>query len=160
MRKQLLFLSLLLAMSISIHAVEKVSGVIIELTSGGKVEIAIASNPQITYDGTTIRLSSSTIKTVYTPADIAKVYVGEVDSSVSAISTVEATKGTMVVDGGFIRLSGFAVGTTVNVFTLGGVQTNSFKTDSNGSLNMSLTSLPKGVSIIKTNNESIKITRQ
>jgi hypothetical protein len=130
------------------------------LSSGKTVEIALTDNPKMTFDGTTVKLTSVNVNVEYTPAEIAKVTIGEVESSDSGISTVKTSQATMSVEGGFVRLSGFAANEPVKVYTLNGVQTCSFETDANGSLAISISSLPKGISIIKANQQKIKIIRQ
>ena len=160
MKKRLLLFMLSAVMWGPSLAADKVPGAIIELSSGKTVEIALTDNPKMTFDGTTVKLTAVNVNVEYTPTEIAKVIISEVESSVSGINSMEASQATMTVDGGFVRLSGFAVNETVKVYTLNGVQTDSFQTDVNGSLAISISSLPHGISIIKANQQTIKITRK
>lgn len=141
-------------------AADKIPGAIIELSSGKTVEIALTDNPKMTFDGTTVKLTAVNVEVEYTPAEIVKVTIGEVDSSVSGINNVEASNATISVEGGFVHLSGFASNESVKVYTLTGMQTDSFETDANGSLAINISSLPQGISIIKADNQTIKITRR
>lgn len=159
-KKRLLLFMLSAVMWGQSLAADKVPGAIIELSSGKTVEIALTDNPKMTFDGTTVKLTSVNVNVEYTPAEIVKVTIGEVDSSVSGISSVETSQATMSVEGGFVRLSGFAKNEPVRVYTLNGVQTGSFETDANGSLAISISSFPQGISIIKANQQTIKITRR
>lgn len=159
-KKRLLLFMLSAVMWGQSLAVDKVPGAIIELSSGKTVEIALTDNPKMTFDGTTVKLTAVNVNLEYTPAEIAKVRIGEVDSSASGISSVETSQATMSVEGGFVRLSGFATNESIKVYSFTGVQTGSFETDANGSLVIGISSLPKGISIIKVNQQTIKITRR
>lgn len=160
MKKQLLLLALSAVMWGQSMAADKVPGAIIELSSGKTVEIALTDNPKMTFDGTTVKLTAVNVNVEYTPAEIAKVTIGEVESSVSGISSMETSQATISVEGGFVRLSGFSANEAVKVYTLSGVETSSFETDASGSLAISISSLPQGISIIKASNQIIKITRK
>ena len=160
MKKQLLLLALSAVMWGQSLAADKVPGAIIELSSGKTVEIALTDNPKMTFDGTTVKLTAVNVNVEYTPAEIVKVTIGEVESSVSGISSMETSQATISVEGGFVRLSGFSANEAVKVYTLSGVETSSFETDASGSLAISISSLPQGISIIKASNQIIKITRK
>ena len=160
MKKRLLLFMLSAVMWGPSLAADKVPGAIIELSSGKTVEIALTDNPKMTFDGTTVKLTAVNVNVEYTPAEIAKVTIGEVESSVSGISSIETSQATISVEGGFVRLSGFSANEAVKVYTLSGVETSSFETDASGSLAISISSLPQGISIIKASNQIIKITRK
>ena len=159
-KKRLLLFMLSAVMWGQSFAADKVPGAIIELSSGKTVEIALTDNPKMTFDGTTVKLTAVNVNVEYTPAEIAKVTIGEVESSVSGISSMETSQATISVEGGFVRLSGFSANEAVKVYTLSGVETSSFETDASGSLAISISSLPQGISIIKASNQIIKITRK
>ena len=159
-KKRLLLFMLSAVMWGQSLAADKVPGAIIELSSGKTVEIALTDNPKMTFDGTTVKLTAVNVNVEYTPAEIAKVTIGEVESSVSGISSMETSQATISVEGGFVRLSGFSANEAVKVYTLSGVETSSFETDASGSLAISISSLPQGISIIKASNQIIKITKK
>ena len=159
-KKRLLLFMLSAVMWGQSFAADKVPGAIIELSSGKTVEIALTDNPKMTFDGTTVKLTAVNVKVEYTPTEIAKVTIGEVESSASGISSAETSQPMMSIEGGFVRLSGFDASEVVKVYTLNGVQIGSFETDANGSLAISISSLPQGISIIKANQQTIKITRR
>lgn len=160
MKKKLLLFMLLAAVGIQVQAADKVPGVIVELASGGTVEIALTDNPKMVFDGTAVKLTATNVDVEYTPTEIAKVRIDEVDASNTAIEAAETEKGVMTLEGGFVRLTGFATNESVSVYSLGGIQLASYKTNSNGSLAIDLSSLPSGISIIKTQQQSIKVTRR
>jgi hypothetical protein len=138
---------------------EKVSGVIVELSSGGTLEIAMAYNPKIFFDGKVIKLTATDVNVEYTPSEIKKVRIAEVDGIGTGINASENLSGSIQVEEGFVRLTGFAANEAVEVFSISGVMTAAFRTSANGSCTIDLRSLPSGVSIVKVQKQSIKITR-
>lgn len=155
-----LVLLFMLFLSVSVQATEKVPGVIVELSSGGTIEIALANNPKMVFDGKKVKITSIKDNAEYEPSEIAKVKVGEVDATDTGIDGIQKEKGQIKTEGGFVRLSGFPANEAISVFSIKGVLVGSFSTDANGSCSIELGNLPSGISIIKTKNESIKITRR
>ena len=147
-------------LSVSIQAADMVPGVIVELSSGGSIEIALASNPKIVYDGMKVKLTSINTNAEYEPSDIIKVKVGDVDATDTGIIGIQEEKGQIKTEGGFVRLTGFPANEAISIFSLKGVLISTSRTDVNGSCTIDLNSLPSGISIIKTQKESIKITRR
>ena len=158
MKKLLLLFFLFL--SVHIQAADKVPGVIVELSSGGTIDIALANNPKMVYDGQKVKLTSSTENAEYEPSEIKKVKVGEVDAADTGINGIQDEKSQIKTEGGFVRLTGFPANETISIYSLKGVLISTFRTDANGSCTIDLRNLPSGISIIKTQNESIKITRR
>lgn len=159
LKKKLLLLQLLALSYLQICAQDKVPGIIVELTSGMKVEYRLSDAPKLAFDGKTITLTTDYAKVEYTPSEIAKVKMGSVSVS-SAIDELKATQGTIKLDAGFIRLTGFVKGEVVRIYTLDGVLTASYHISGEGSLVIPISSLPSGISIIKANQQTIKISKQ
>lgn len=159
LKKILLLFQLLVISGLHVSAQEKVPGIIIELVSGKKVEYRLSEAPKLAFDGKTITLTTDYVKVEYTPSEIAKVKTGIVSVS-SGIDELKATQGTIKLDSGFIRLTGFAKGDAVRIYTLDGVLTTSYHISEEGSLVIPISSLPSGISIIKANQQTIKITKQ
>ena len=156
---KLFLFTLSTAITMQVHSTEKVPGVIIELLSGETVEIALTDNPQMVYNGTTINLTTNSFNIEYNPVDISKVYLGEVDRFDTIIQNVGMGKGSMSIENGFVRLSGFAANEILILYSLNGIQIESFHTDSNGFLDINLSSLPHGIFIIKINQQTVKISK-
>lgn len=155
-----LLLLLMLFISVNIQAADKVLGVIVELLSGGTIEIALENNPKMVFDGKKVKITSPKDNAEYEPSDILKVKVGEVDAADTGIIGIQDEKGQIKTEGGLVRLTGFPANEAISVFSINGVLVNTFRTDANGSCTIDLRNLQSGISIIKTQNESIKITRQ
>lgn len=142
---------------------EKVLGIIVELTSGEKIEYQLSKHPKLVFDGQTITLTATNINVEYTVADFAKVTTGMVDyveDIPEGINELPNQQGAIDVASGFVRFSGFAAGETIKIYSTAGVLQEVKQTDADGTLVLSVASLPQGISIIKINKQSIKITRK
>lgn len=158
-RLLIVFCSLLLGFSHG-YAQNKVLGIIIEMTNGEKMEYRLVDNPLMLFDGKTITLTADDIKVEFTPKELQKVMMGDVENVVNAINEVVTNQGTAEVNSGFVRLSGFQSGETVRVYNIAGILADTFKIYEDGTLVISISSLPSGTSIIKTNKQSIKISKR
>ena len=150
-KKKFLMLFGLLSMGgINGYAQDKVPGIIVELSSGTKVEYRLSNNPKFVFDGQTITLTADGVKVEYTPSELAKVTTGEVENA-TGIEELRSQ---------FVRLNGFGAGEAVRVYSVGGNLVATHYVESDGSLVIPISSLPSGISIIKTNQQTIKITRK
>ena len=158
--KKITVVSVLFAMgSIFSFAQDKVPGIIVELSSGTKVEYRLSNNPKFVFDGQTITLTADGVKVEYTPSELAKVTTGEVENA-TGIEELRSQQVDIKVEAGFVRLNGFGAGETVRVYSVGGNLMGTHYVESDGSLVIPIFSLPSGISIIKTNQQTIKITRK
>ena len=158
--KKITVVSVLFAMgSIFSFAQDKVPGIIVELSSGTKVEYRLSNNPKFVFDGQTITLTADGVKVEYTPSELAKVTTGEVENA-TGIEELRSQQGDIKVEAGFVRLNGFGAGEAVRVYSVGGNLVATHYVESDGSLVIPISSLPSGISIIKTNQQTIKITRK
>ena len=146
--------------SLYVNAQDKVPGIIVELKDGKKVEFRLVDKPKMVFDGTKIVLTAEGVNLEYTPAELLKVTTGKVEDVSSGIEELNVEQGDIQVNGGFVRLSGFMSGEPVRVYSASGVHKSSYATSSDGSLTISISDLPSGISIIKTKKQSIKITKQ
>ena len=157
--KSLLVLGLLTLGGLCSYAQDKVPGIIVELANGQKVEYRLADNPKFVFDGQTIKLTAEGVAVEYTPSELAKVTTGEVEN-VTGIEELKSQQGDIKVEAGFARLSGFTAGEAVKIYSIGGRLVATHHVESDGSLVIPISSLPSGISIIKTNQQTIKITRK
>ena len=158
--KKITVVSVLFAMgSIFSFAQDKVPGIIVELSSGTKVEYRLSNNPKFVFDGQTITLTADGVKVEYTPSELAKVTTGEVENA-TGIEELRSQQVDIKVEAGFVRLNGFGAGEEVRVYSVGGNLVATHYVESDGSLVIPISSLPSGISIIKTNQQTIKITRK
>lgn len=142
------------------HAEDKVPGIIIELANGEKVEYRLVDKPTVVYDGTKISLTAEGVSVDYEPTDLKKLSLGEVENVSNGINELQQEQGNIQMEGGFVRLSGFAANEAVYVYNMAGVLTQTHHTSASGSLVIPVSSLPSGISIIKANKQTIKITKR
>lgn len=160
MKKLLAVFYIFSFVSLYANAQGKVPGIIVELKNGEKLEFRLADKPKMAFDGTKIALTAEGVSLEYTPAELLKVTTGEVENVSSGVEELNVAQGDIQVNGGFVRLSGFTSGEPVRVYSASGVLKSSFATSSDGSLTIPISDLPSGISIIKTNKQSIKITKR
>ena len=141
------------------YAQDKVPGIIVELANGQKVEYKLSDNPKFVFDGQTITLTADGVQVEYTPSELAKVMTGDVEGATGIVET-EKQSGDIKVEDGFVRLKGFSAGEAVHVYSVSGTQMASYQISSDGSLVIPVSALPSGISIIKTNQQTIKITKR
>lgn len=152
-------LGLLTVGSFYSYAQDKVPGIIVELANGQKVEYRLADNPKFVFDGQTIKLTAEGVAVEYTPSELVKVTTGEIEGA-TGIEELETQSGDIKVEAGFARLSGFIAGEAVRIYSIGGTLVATHHIGSDGSLLIPISTLPSGISIIKTNLQTIKITRR
>ena len=151
---------LLTAGMVQAHVQEKVPGIIVELSNGEKLDYVLTDNPKFMYDGQTITLTAEGVHIEYLPSDLVKVTTGEVTSNSSDIIALPPQQGDIKIVAGFIRLRGFTHGEAVHIYSVSGSLIATFYIQLDGMLVIPLSSLPSDMSIIKTNQQSIKITKQ
>ena len=160
LRKLLILFGILLFGISNGYAQDEVLGIIVEMTNGEKMEYRLVDKPQLTFDGKTIILTAEGVKIEIMPTDLQKVTMGNVESTTDIFNEASFSQGLAEVSDGFVRLSGFQSGEAVRVYNAAGIMFAEYKTSSDGSLVISISSLPSGISIIKTNKQSIKISKR
>lgn len=159
--KKLLFIVVLLVMGcIHVGAQDMVPGIIIELSSGKNVEFRLTDNPKIVFDGQTIKLTADGINVEYTPTDFVKLTPGEVQNNASGITELMSHPENIAVKDGYVCLNGFKSSDVVSIFSVDGGLVATYQIPQNGSISIPISTLPSGISVIKSNNQSIKIIKR
>ena len=161
MKKLLFFLlSLLFVLGkMNSFAQDKVKGIIVELSSGKKMEFRLDDHPKLVFDGQTIKLTADGVQVEYTPLDLMKLTMGQVPNVSSGIEEHTSAQNDIKVEAGFVRLNGFKEGDSIAVYSSNGAKLAEYRIGFNGSLVIPISSLPTGISVIKTNKQFIKILR-
>lgn len=142
------------------NAQNKVLGIIVELTNGQKIEYRLADHPKLFYDGSVITLIAGGVVVEYTSADLKKVMTGEVEDVASGIEEFALPHSDIKIVAGFIHFNGFKPNEEVHVYTVNGSLISTYSVGLDGSIVIPISSLSSGISIIKVNKQSIKITKQ
>lgn len=124
------------------------------------MEYRLVDNPKFVHNGNTVVLSAVGVEIEYTPTDLLKVTTAMVDGISSGVDDVSFSEESIKVEGGFVRFRGFEANDAVDIYSFSGMLIANDHVNSDGSLIIPISSLPKGVSIIKANKQSIKITRR
>ncbi len=161
MKKLLFFLlSLLFVLGkMNSFAQDKVKGIIVELSSGKKMEFRLDDHPKLVFDGQTIKLTADGVQVEYAPLDLMKLTMGQVSNVSSGIEERTSAQNDIKVEAGFVRLNGFKEGDSIAVYSSNGAKLAEYRIGFNGSLVIPISSLPTGISVIKTNKQFIKILR-
>ena len=159
MNKKLLFIILISVSWIQLFAQDKVPGVIVELASGMKVEYQLSSKPKVSFNGKTITIIADGVKVEYEPSELISIRPGEVSVS-SEIDELQSESRTINLESGFVKFTNFTKGETVYIYNVNGSLNTTYHISSEGLLMIPISSLTSGISIIKANNQTIKITKK
>lgn len=145
LRSSLLVLTFLIVGSLKVQAQDMVPGIIVELANGQKIEYRIADKPKMVFDGSKITLTAEGVTVEYTPNELLKVTTGKVKNTGTEIKEMVIPDGDIKVNAGFVRLSGFAVGESVNIYSVSGILQASYQTSTDGTLIIPVSSLPLAI---------------
>lgn len=141
------------------NAQSKASGIIVELKNGEKVEIRLVDKPILIFDGNKISLTAKEVAMEYAPEEIEKVTMCNSENESNSIEELNAKQSNIQLSSGYIRLNNFKAGEPVKIYSVSGMLLLASEVELDGTLVISVSELPSGISIIKTNKQSIKIIR-
>ena len=132
--------------------------VVLETTFGERMICQFSENPKLTHNDKTVTLATSRVTVTYQTSEITKVYI-DGDSS-TKIESVNIDGEKIIINDDAVYLTGLSNGQIIRVYSVKGDLVKSLPVSDNGSVTIQLTNLPKGLYIIKTKNQSFKITRK
>ena len=153
----LLLLLLLLSVQKSIAQSPEYQCIVVETTDGERMEYLLSNNPRIVHNDATVMLTTNSVSVEYQTSNVSKVYFSDVPTS---IGNVKTEKGQFLLQQNAVLLKGFDAGEPVALYGADGRQLWQHATDSDGQLMIPLSSLPQGIYIVNTNNQSFKVTRK
>lgn len=133
------------------------------MNDGSTMTFPVSQKPVISFNDKTVsitRLDNGSIKKIEIPsANVHKYTLG--NGTLTGITTMEAnkTEGSVMSNGNIIIVDGQKAYSHVGIYTMDGKNVETLATDGNGCLNVNISTLSKGVYIIKTNSTTIKITK-
>lgn len=130
---------------------------VVETTNGKRMEYLLSDLPRIIYDDSMVTLSTNSTIVEFHPEEILKIYLTE---STTAINDCKSPDGSISLSHNQVLLSGFSANESVTIFCVDGHQLWRGIIHDNGCLTITLDQLSKGIYIIKTNHQSIKITKK
>jgi hypothetical protein len=138
--------------------------VLLTLTDGDAVTMSFSQTPKITLsDGSVVveyDEDGAHWTIYYAPSAIKKVSFGAAET-VGIESAPDAVKpGNIDFSNGVFTFSGFKGGDRVYLYNIGGVKVNSYTIPSNGSVEVSTSSLPAGIYVITINGLTYKFNKR
>ena len=130
---------------------------VVETTNGERLEYMLKDLPRIIYDNSMVTLTTNTTIIEFHPEEILKIFLTE---PITAINDCKSLDGSFSLCHDQVLLSGFAANEVITLFSADGHQLWRETIHDNGRLTISLNQLSTGLYIIKTNHQSIKITKK
>ena len=158
MKRILRLFILLLLMATQKMGAESVASqcVVVETTDGERMEYLLSDNPRIVHQDAMVILTTNNTNVEFQSSKVSKVYL----STATAIEKVKAAEGKIHLQQDAVILKGFGANEPVALYGTDGNQLWQQRTDNDGLLMFSLSSLPQGIYIIKTNHQSVKIIKK
>ena len=129
---------------------------VFHLKSGGQTIIALDERPVITFEEDNMVLTSETTHFSIPLSDIANYnFVEGTD-----VEQVQDKVTKPIIANGHVYFSKLKVGSRVFVYAIDGRQLRSYYADGSGSVDVDLTTLSKGIFVLKSPEASIKITNR
>ncbi len=145
-------------MFFSMLASVNAENLIIEESSGNTTSYDLGSKPVITYSGDFLVVKTDLANAEFALAQVAKYYFrAEPTKNIEPLSETNAY--ISVTEENF-TMKNCQPGSPVNIFTIDGKGVGNYQVASDGSLEISLSNLPQGIYIIKTNSANIKFIRK
>lgn len=156
-KRKLLYISVVLV-SLNIYAENTYNCIVLETLEGETIEFGLSSNPRLFQRNDTIIMTNDMKRVEVIMTDIKKIFFSSTNSGIKKV--LDIAKGRIEVQGGCVLLSNFSPGEFVTIYNLSGQQLLKRAITSQGTLVIPFTDIPKGIVIIKSNNQSLKIKCQ
>ncbi len=127
--------------------------------TGGRISYPLAERPKVTHSGETLTVTTTATTVEYPKQAVSKFTLS--DTEIGGVERISADRaGELSRKGNTVELSGFAAGTTVNVFNVSGLRVISGCVSADGTLSLDLSPLGKGIYIISTGSITHKIIKR
>ena len=156
MKKLKFLFTMLVLMATASASAEGMQYVVFDLKDGSQTAIALQDKPVITCQGGELKVSVAGQEKVSAPlGDVAKYYFSD-----TPLGIFEMTEEKPRIEMGHLYIAQAKAGDVVRVYTTDGRMAGSYRIADNGSADIDLTTLGKGLYIVKTPKTSIKILNQ
>jgi len=155
--KRILCVSVLLC-SLSICAENTYNCVVLETIEGQIIEFGLLSNPCLIQKNDTIIMTNNEKKVEVVMTDVKKIYFSSTNNGIKRV--VGTAKGQLKLQQECMCLSNFSPGEYVTIYNLSGQQIMKRVISSQGTLVIPFSDIPKGIIIIKSNQQSFKLIRK
>ena len=159
MKKRLFFLTvMLIAFLTATFAGNESNTLIINQKNGGKIVLALEKKPVITFQGETLMITA-TGSSSYS-ISMADVQSYTFDDTSTDIASLKVAGNLPVIRNGHVIFQKMNQGQTVDIYSVDGKMLSSIKVCDNGLADLDLSTLPKGVIIIKSPYTQIKVNNK
>lgn len=159
MKKRLLIFTVMLtAFLMAAFAGNESNTLIINQKSGGQIVLALEKKPVITFQGETL-IITATGSSSYS-ISMADVQSYTFDDTSTGIASLKEDGNLPVIQNGHVIFQKMTQGQSVDVYSADGKMVSSVKVCENGSADLDLTTLPKGIIIIKSPYTQIKVNNK
>ena len=121
------------------------------------MEYLLSDNPRIVHHDGLVTLTTNMLKVDLPTASVLKVYFSNSTTNIGKAKTAE---GEINWQENTVVLVGFTANELVSLYSSDGRKLWRQATDGNGQLSISLNSLSQGIYIIKTNHQTLKISKK
>jgi hypothetical protein len=156
-KRKILYISVVLA-SLNIYAENTYNCVVLETREGEMIEFRLSSNPKLIQRNDTVIMTNGKNKVELIMTEIKKIFFSSTNDDIIKIRG--AAKGRIEVQDGCVYLSNFTPGEFIFIFNLSGQLILRRVITSQGTLVIPFTDIPKGIVIIKSINQFLKIKCQ
>lgn len=161
--KKFLFLCVFFLTCFLANAAGEKNAMFIQLTNGSAVIFKLLNKPCVTFDSSYTYVKSPDMETAlpYAYSDIQRIEFGETSQTdMESVQTPDILR-FMYITPDLVLLSGWTLEKgQVDVFSIDGKTANVERTYQNNGVYVNLSSLSRGIYIIRANNQSFKIIRK
>ncbi len=130
---------------------------VVNRASGGQYIFALSQEPVITFDDSNMKVTTSSGNTIEIPlSDVSSYKVNDA----TGVDEVMAKEEAPILNDGQVIFTQVGAGQHVNVIMPNGVSVLTTKADDQGKAVVDLKALPKGIYIVKSPKNSIKVINQ
>lgn len=158
MKKITLAAVLVLLSATAINATEVVYRLLIWMDSGAQSAYALSTKPKVTYDGTFLTVSTTSVSTQYPAEDVWKFTLDKVEISGVEDETLKEVP-TMRIVGDVVMFTGCRPGSEVRMFNVNGQSLAMEQADADGALQINISHLPHGIYVLSTESIIYKIIK-
>lgn len=132
---------------------------VLELKTGGTVVHYLSDKPKLKYDNNSITYYTDNTSVEYKTNEVSKMYFTN-NESTSILNIVKSTQSNISIINDFILFNGFVPNEPVEIYSIDGRKYHSYNIDTDGCLYLDISAFSKGVYVVKSNCQSIKIMKQ
>jgi hypothetical protein len=137
---------------------DQVETLIVTLKNGSQTAFFLKDKPQVTFEGTDLKVTSEAGITTFALADVLRFNYEKKD--LSGINETVTDRTGVTFEGDILVISQLKANATVAIYAIDGKLLRQLKAHRSGTYRISLSELPLGLYLVKADNTTYKITKQ